>query len=780
MTQNKFRRGKHKNRHSSRKLPAGHKKMRQTAIALYQQDKTAEALPLLEDLLKTSPDDFELNAIMGHVLYKGHRFKEAVAPLEHALKHAANPQDARVVTGSLFAALRDGHELGKMLQMAETFFANPKRSAAETMMAFLAFSTVCDWKRMEALQKECFDLLLNDSSTCVYLTGFMMDLLGMDGCDKETTFALARKAGATKETAGLEIMNQAASQRCSGGRIKVAYLSGDFYNHPVGYFIYPLLAAHDRSRFEVYCYSNELVHDTVTNNIIGAADHYINVAHTPFKEVAQMMSDAGIHVAVDLGGNTESSLVMSFGYRPAPAQITYLGYAGTTGMQSVDFRISDHHAESEGFDQYYTEKLLYMPKSFICFGMRPQCERSVVSPVSKRGHITFGSFNNKRKMTPRVVKAWSKILNQVPDSHLILKTNWANSIVISNITAEFVEYGISPDRLDFFGSGGAYDEHVQCYNDVDIALDTFPYTGTTTTCEALWMGVPVVTLVGDAHVNRVSYSILKNIGFEETTAFSEEEYVNIAVDLAKNPDRLNVLRPTIHLMFAHSPVARPELFMPDLEALYLDACDKKGVNMKRNEGEISNIVQMEQDLEMKTKPADTPKRKLHKGGHINNSEWEILDTIPSDVTDHIGNANDLSMFENEIFDAVYSSHVLEHFGYQTELSRVLAEWKRVLKPGGLLYASVPNLEILCQLFLQKDQLNLQERFMVMRMIFGGQISDYDFHKVGYDSEILASFIGQAGFTNLRVMESFNLFQDTSEMEFGGVKISLNMIAEKPK
>ncbi|MDQ6982148.1 MAG: methyltransferase domain-containing protein [Mariprofundus sp.] len=171
-------------------------------------------------------------------------------------------------------------------------------------------------------------------------------------------------------------------------------------------------------------------------------------------------------------------------------------------------------------------------------------------------------------------------------------------------------------------------------------------------------------------------------------------------------------------------------------------------------------------------------RKLHIGGREKHPDWEILDAIPSDIVDHIGNANDLSIFEDNTFDAIYSSHVLEHFSYQGELSQVLLEWYRVMRPGGILYASVPNLDVLCELFLNKSELSASDRYLVMRMMFGGQIDAYDFHKVGYNAEILGSYISQAGFTNIKIVPAFGLFNDTSNMEFKGKLISLNLTAVK--
>jgi predicted SAM-dependent methyltransferase len=171
--------------------------------------------------------------------------------------------------------------------------------------------------------------------------------------------------------------------------------------------------------------------------------------------------------------------------------------------------------------------------------------------------------------------------------------------------------------------------------------------------------------------------------------------------------------------------------------------------------------------------------KLHIGGKQRAEGWEILDALPGPHVDHVGNARDLSRFPDSHFEAVYASHVLEHFDYQGELLQTLREWGRVLKPEGSLYVSVPDLTILCELFLNSQQLNGKDRFMVMRMMFGGHINEYDYHLVGLNVEFLASYLSQAGFVNARRVRSFQLFSDTSEMVFKTVPISLNVIAQKP-
>lgn len=173
------------------------------------------------------------------------------------------------------------------------------------------------------------------------------------------------------------------------------------------------------------------------------------------------------------------------------------------------------------------------------------------------------------------------------------------------------------------------------------------------------------------------------------------------------------------------------------------------------------------------------KRKLHIGGQVRVDGWEVLNAVPADCVDHLGNANDLSRFPDGTFEAVYASHVLEHFDYKDELLKTLKEWHRVLEPGGKLYVSVPDMDVLCRLYIERKQLNGSERFHVMRMMFGGHIDEYDYHLVGLNDELLAAFLQEAGFVGLGRVPAFGFFQDTSLMAFRGVAISLNVVASKP-
>lgn len=669
----------------------------------------------------------------------------------------------------LWSSYRDSRKYKEMLELTDEISMNIQ-SPSERLMVFRSYLSVCDWHKAHLHQKDIIEAGLQGKVPPDMLPALLIETCALPDIDQTSVHKLHYKFGkAVVDSRKHDMPAAYPAKQNLGGRLKIAYISADFRFHPVGCFINHIITNHLRDQFEIYCYAHLAESDEITDHIRNNVDHFIDVTKLSDAELAGQIHSDGIHIAIDLGGLTTNTRVAALAHRPAPVQITYLGYPNTTGISTIDYRITDHYADEES-DEYYVEKLLKMPQSFICYGFNTAGFSTNTAPSEAKGYVTFGSFNHVRKLNPEVIETWCGILHQVENSRLILKAkDLGNEIIRNNVTAEFEKYGISKDRLYIQGFTERYEDNFKMYKEVDIALDTFPYNGTTTTCDALSVGVPVLTLVGKSHAQRVSYSILKNIGFEESITYSREEYIEKAVQMSRNAPALSLIRSCLVTLFKHSALRNPLLFTRQLEALIADAwVQKTGLSLP------TALLDDAGPAISETKAS----RKLHIGGKEKHPEWEIFDAIPSDLVDHIGNANDLSRFEDNTFDALYSSHVLEHFSYQGELSQVLTEWNRVLKPTGTIYASVPNLDVLCELFLNKDELSPQDRFLVMRMMFGGQIDAYDFHKVGYNTEILASYLSQAGFENIRLMQDFGLFQDTSNMEFAGKRISLNLIAKK--
>ena len=355
------------------------------------------------------------------------------------------------------------------------------------------------------------------------------------------------------------------------GPLRIGYLSPDFRRHSVGYFIQHVLARHDAKRFVVHCYANQRTNDDITREIRSSVAHYTEVRDLTDKQLAQRIHDDGIHVLVDLAGHTGETRLNALAHRPAPVQIAWLGYPGATGLGAIDYRISDPYADLQN-GCAGAETLLRLPEAFLCFGSFSKRPIRTVSPSREKGFVTFASFNNLSKLNAGIVRLWAAILDGVPGSRLLIKAGGGGShCVRAHLHAAFARHGIVPERIQLAGHAAKTEDHLDYYNDVDIALDTFPYNGTTTTCEALWMGVPVVTLVGEAHRSRVGLTLLTNTGLAETVATDEAKYVQIAVSLAQDPERLSRLRDAIPTRLRQSILCDPARFAQQMEVAYFAA-----------------------------------------------------------------------------------------------------------------------------------------------------------------------------------------------------------------
>lgn len=352
-------------------------------------------------------------------------------------------------------------------------------------------------------------------------------------------------------------------------KIRIGYVSPDFRCHSVAYFLEPLLKNHDKNCFEIFCYSDVVRHDGTTARFRSYADVWQDTHEMNDDELAQCIYHDDVHILVDLTGHTAKNRLGVFAAKPAPVQVSWLGYPNTTGLSTVDYRITDDIADPEDDDNFYTEKLIRLSSGFICY--QPPKDTPPVSerPFIRNQFITFGSFNNLPKISPKLVAVWAEILKRVSGSTIMLKSKYLTDTMIRNrYLGLFAELGIRPERIKLLGAEPSMNEHLNRYSDMDIALDTFPYNGTTTTCESLLMGVPVVTVKGDRHASRVGASILSHVGLNEFIAVSSDDYVNIAVCVAQNIDSL--VRNSVKELLLASSLCNGDLFARSFESALCD------------------------------------------------------------------------------------------------------------------------------------------------------------------------------------------------------------------
>ncbi|MES1207363.1 MAG: tetratricopeptide repeat protein, partial [Pseudomonadota bacterium] len=354
-------------------------------------------------------------------------------------------------------------------------------------------------------------------------------------------------------------------------RLRMGYVSPDFRSHSVASFLEPLLAAHDRAQFEVICYS-DAVADAVTQRIrdVARPDIWVETRELTHEALAERIGNDQVDVLIDLSGHTGGNRLLTFARRPAPVQVTYCGYPATTGLAAIGWRLTDAIADPEAeANTHAVERLWRLPRGFLCFRPDPEADAVAPLPAWTRGGVTFGSFNNLAKIDDDVVALWADILRDTPDSRILLKARaLSDDDCGRRVRDRFAARGIDGARVEIAPYAATPRDHLALYARVDIGLDPFPYNGTTTTCEALWMGVPVVTLRGRAHAGRVGASILSRIGGDAWIADTLESYRRIAVELAGDRDTLAGIREGLRDHVAASPLVDAAVIARDIESAY--------------------------------------------------------------------------------------------------------------------------------------------------------------------------------------------------------------------
>ena len=350
--------------------------------------------------------------------------------------------------------------------------------------------------------------------------------------------------------------------------LRVGYVSPDLRRHSVAFFVEPLLAAHDRAAVEPVCYADVAQPDGVSARLRELCPAWRDIHGLDDDAAAGLVLEDGIDVLVDLAGHTARHRLRLFAHAPAPVQASWLGYPDTTGLAKVDYRLTDAIADPPGdADRWHSEKLIRMANGFLCY--RPPADAPPVAPPpsAATGAVTFGSFNTLAKLSPEMLDAWAAILARLPDARLVIKTEALDELAVrKDLLEALAGRGIAAERVALRGFEEQLADHLDRYREIDIALDSTPYTGTTTTCEALWMGVPVVTLAGVRHVSRVGASLLGRLGLDELVADSLQGYVEIAVALAGDPARLAALRERMRERMRASPLTDEAGFAASVEA----------------------------------------------------------------------------------------------------------------------------------------------------------------------------------------------------------------------
>lgn len=536
-----------------------------------------------------------------------------------------------------------------------------------------------------------------------------------------------------------------------GRPLRIGYVSADLCQHTVGLFVKGVLKTHDSTKMQVFAYSTGQVSDWVTNIIrsacAGGAQFRSVVSLSDTALVDLIRSDA-IDVLVDLSGHTAGSRLAVFAYRPAPVMVSWLGYFATTGLPYIDAVLLDEWHALEGIETQFVEPVIRLPGGRLCYQPVPWAPAEVAQqPFEHKGYITFGCFNNTAKFNEKVFDVWARVLMAVPNSHLILKWRTFNDETFRRkIIKAFGQRGIDKERIELRGPS-FHADLLKEYADIDIALDPFPFTGGLTSCEALWMGVPVITWPQSRVVSRQTFAFLSQIGLSELAAKDAEDYVRIAAELAKDSERLISLRANMRDRMRVSSLMDETGFTRHLENTLIDLYQRIAAEEKEKAVCAKNI--------------------LHVGpGHRSNgaklpavfqgSEWKEIrvDIDPENEPDIVGSMLNMTAVANESIDAIYSAHNIEHV-YAHEVPVVLKEFLRVLKPAGFIVITCPDLQAVCQLVVEDkltDAVYIAQAGPVapLDILYGHGLAlaaghHYMAHKCGFTLKTLTQALHGAGF-----------------------------------
>ena len=497
---------------------------------LREQGELDEATNSYRQALKIKPDYIEAYNNLGNTLMDLGNLSKAVASFNQALKKKPDYADAHYNLGN---ALMD---LGKLNEAAACYRQvlkfKPNNIQAHSNLLF------------------CLNYMSDISQKDIYIESLHWNTR-YERFNQEDT---------------LIFENSLREDR----RLKIGYVSPDFRKHSVAFFIEPILKTHNRKKAEIFCYANVEKPDPTTQRLRTMADHWFSTVGMEYDTIAARINNDKIDILVDLAGHTNKNILPVFARKPAPIQVNWLGYPNTTGLKAMDYRFTDLVADPESkSDKLHSEKLIRLKHGFLCY--QPESVTPKVGPLpsDKQSYITFGSFNNLTKVTHEVVKAWAKVLHSVPNSRLLLKSKqFMDDEVRASFLKLFAHEGIRGKRIEMFPRVPNPADHLGLYSRVDIGLDPFPYNGTTTTCEALWMGVPVVTLLGTRHAGRVGASILHRVGLDELIAPSIVDYIELARMLTLDRKRLKKIRFSLRDRMQKSELMNRELFTSHLEDVY--------------------------------------------------------------------------------------------------------------------------------------------------------------------------------------------------------------------
>ncbi len=530
-------------------------------VALYTIGRFDDAIAAYRQSLRLDPNNPVAHNNLGNALCQIGHFDEAITECREALR--LNPNYAEA-SNNLGNALQDKGLLDEaMAAYRRAIQLNPHYAEAFSNLAG-NLKTAGDLNESIAAFRD--SLRLNPNNSAVHSN--LLNTLNLHpDYDARQILDQCRTWANRFETPLTPSAQAYPNDRSPNRPLRIGFVSPDLYGkHPIGRILAPVLAAHDPRNVEVVCYSGVVGSDETTARLKSSATLWRDVAAATDADVARQIREDRIDILVDLALHTIGNRLLVFARRPAPIQVTWLGYPGTTGLSTINYRLTDPILDPPGTgDELYSEKSIPLPHSFWCYA--PPVENEPINPLPalEAGFITFSSFSSFAKVTKPTITLWIETLIAVPNSRLLILCPRGNHR--QRFLKTFASNGISPDRIELIDPAPLL-QYMQNYHRVDFCLDTHPYPGHTTTCDALWMGVPTVTLRGQTAVARGGASILTNVGLTEWIADSPRQYVEIATAMAADPNRLARLRSESRDRLRNSPLMNWKQFAADLESAY--------------------------------------------------------------------------------------------------------------------------------------------------------------------------------------------------------------------
>ncbi|MBX3390126.1 MAG: hypothetical protein KF691_11825 [Phycisphaeraceae bacterium] len=559
------------------KQPANYPLLDKTVELLCKTKQFDQANFLVERAAKLAPIDRKYMMLAGDIEMQRQRFGEAAKYFWKAFH--IDPTDIEPLRAGCIAMYQDGHFEEAMATARRLYDERPG-----DIKALALYSGFCDLAGdLNEMVRVLLLAIEKAPSDAAILSALLLPLTRLHGVDPRVVFQHHVRMGQlVTEMAPAD--NRPHNNIADPERpLRIGYCSQDFRNRSAGHFIEPIIANHDKSMFHVTLYHNVISEDELTIRLRKHASRYIDTHRVDDKKMVDYIRGDAIDILIDLSGHTGMGRIVPFVLKPAPIQYTYMGYPNTTGLPTMDFRIVDAFTDPPGSDHLATEKLVRMEGCFLCYTPPPHAGDPAPPPSVKNGYVTFGSFNTHTKISNHVLDVWAQLLKRVPNSRLFLKSMaMAMPATRDRVWAYLAAQGIERSRVDLEGETKGKADHMQMYGRIDVALDPWPYNGTTTTVEAMYMGVPVVTIAGNSHVSRVGVSLLSNVGLPDLIAADEADYLEKCAAIAADEPRRIELRSKLRSMVTGSVLCDHVGFTRRLESHYRQAwrdwCARKKAN----------------------------------------------------------------------------------------------------------------------------------------------------------------------------------------------------------